>query len=340
VFLPEKSRINFQHHHTRSNFAQKCFPISSEYSATGYSQQSRTSLISQPKLFACNSYSQTVFPLGPCAFENEPKAFSNVTAWKKNEHLMQQNRILINYKKLKYLEETFSKNNSFLKKNFDYLLTQLKNTTASTKLKYRKKSSDRNINTISNEIVDLRLNNKTPPSVKTTPVKQSSSQKSFKNAEECFGSKEAQRSLKTPIPKKAQEINAYVKNPCPPKKFKFLPAVLPVVEADRRTKTNSLLLSANINSRNKLARASLSVRNDKLFSELDKFNDTFIGRLLLANNQRKNKAQLLREMCVKYPTVIAKNVIFREQIEFSKSMIEFTLCLHKILSRVDKVYID
>ncbi len=303
MFLAEINLANFQPSHINFNFTQKCFPISSEYAKAGYFLQTKNNLISQPKVFARDSICQKAS--GPYTLEKDVKSFSNGLVCKKNEHLMQQNRILINYKKLRHLEETISKNNSFLKKNFDFLVMQMKTKTESSKFKKRKKNLDNNTTDEADKTSSITTN---------YPVKQSlKRQKKFRNQEEFIDSK---KSLATSNNQLQEDIK--ITKPLD---------VVPVLNTHRKTK-----VQINLN------KAALSKKNDMLFTELDKFKESFFGNLLLSDNKRTNKTKLLKELCVKYPTVIAKNVTFREQIEFSKSMIEFTLCLHKILSRVDKVY--
>ena len=68
-----------------------------------------------------NHYDQSLW-LSPTS----PSAPSSPLVSKQNTFLLQQNRILINYKKLTHFENCLLRSREFLKKNFDYIHAQIK----------------------------------------------------------------------------------------------------------------------------------------------------------------------------------------------------------------------
>ena len=92
----------------------------------------------------------------------------------------------------------------------------------------------------------------------------------------------------------------------------------------------------------KLAKAALSQKNKNLFSE---FQELDYERIRHRKSRPKSvsvcvepcRTKALARLRAKYPELFAKNEVFREQIDFSKSMVQFTICLQKVLAKVEKV---
>lgn len=339
MILLNDSSVVFQHNTSPRvyNFQQRCVPIvQSDYGACRDSRQ----------------------------HEKLPTLFD-----KHNQNLIQQNRILINYKKLTHLEAAFSKNTSFLKKNFDFLLSQLKTTVSTTSANNSGKFK------ASNKIVDaFNAKYEKPSSI-------------YNNKPQL---------VDTPPPKTRElSISSTSTVACQP-------TVEPAVSFVKRRET----LYSNNSSASyfKLAKAALSQKNKHLFNAFDDLDYEFIcnnhhqsspnksftkSYSTRSRGYKNNKKDRPTSNCVqqsirkspirrlaadlrqtvsickatptmntstkrqqhapststsplarlraKYPDIFVKNVLFREQIDFSKSMIQFTLCLHKILTRVEKV---
>jgi hypothetical protein len=210
--------------------------------------------------------------------------------------LLQHNRILLNYKKLTHLEQTLSKNTRFLKRNFDYLLSQLKTTVTATNAPKSKPKP-------TNKIVDAF---------------NAQYEKAFTNA----------------APEPAPE----------PK-----PKVLKTDSVSFVKRRETLYSNNSSVSYFKLAKAALSQKNKNLFSE---FQELDYERIRHRKSRPKSvsvcvepserhvtpcRTKALARLRAKYPELFAKNEVFREQIDFSKSMVQFTICLQKILTKVEKV---
>jgi acetyl/propionyl-CoA carboxylase alpha subunit len=69
-----------------------------------------------------------IYAVSAASHDNDTKVFLAPTAArsKQNEFLLQQNRILINYKKLTHFETCLMRSREFLKKNFDFIHAQIK----------------------------------------------------------------------------------------------------------------------------------------------------------------------------------------------------------------------
>ena len=113
MYIPNSNTNVHKFHQPIFNLSQlkKCFPETDGNHKIEWSQIANTSEPKQSSL--CFSYKN--------------KAINLPT--NKNFYLMQQNRILINYKKLFQFNNSFQKNKDFFKKYFDLTYSQLKSST-------------------------------------------------------------------------------------------------------------------------------------------------------------------------------------------------------------------
>lgn len=236
------------------------------------------------------------------------KSFSDLitlSPTKKNESIIQQNRILINYKKLRHFENSFLRNKNKLKKNFDVIFSQMNSADVDSKSQRK-----------NNEFFATLLSSNGKKDIR----------KIFKL------SKSADR-LENQTKKKLQKnISKFSKiNKCDLS----------------NTKSN---LESSLNSRNKLVCKALSKKNKMLFDTYENINRNTVEfhspkkfqELATLNKPSQNFEGktynfILKNICFYYPSLLEKNFIFRQHIDFNKSMIQLTLCLHKILAHIEKV---
>lgn len=224
-----------------------------------------------------------------------------------NENIMQQNRILINYKKLRHFETSFLRNKNALKKNFDLIFSQMKSSAVDSK------------NQKKNDLL--------------TP---------FLLVHEKKGVK---KPLK--LSKSADRLDIQTKQRSKKNVSKFLNKN----KFETNVKSESQV-TGNVNSRNKLISTALSKKNKILFDTYESLNRNFIefdslnspdkfaifpSNESIGNFSWNKHNFILKNICFHYPDLVEKNFIFRQHIDFSKSMIEFTLCLHKIIAHIEKV---
>ncbi len=237
---------------------------------------------------------------------------SNRSSFQSSKSIFQQNRILINYKKLTQFENFFLKNLSFLKKNFEIIHSYLK---ASTK------SSDLNL----------------VPEVKEL------SESSFDGGESSQIShvhKEVQLRHKPDTERRAfseplnfcinsNKCSSFCLNPVDKNKllFRFSNSFNRSNIADRNfTKDLHLKLFLNL----------LCKRNSSFFNELEAITIRLENPLL--NKKSKELAEFSRiELSKDALSYISENCGLQPQMEFSMSMIKFTLYLRKLLSHIDQV---
>lgn len=311
---------------------------------------------------------------GACvqAFRDSPQYEKLPTLFDKhNQNLIQQNRILINYKKLSHLQAAFSKNTSFLKKNFDFLLSQLKTTVSTT-------SANNNNGKFkaTNKIVDAlnakyekpsSIYNNKPQLVDTAPPKtrelsisststvacQSSVEPavSFVKRRETFYSNNSSASYfklaKAVLSQKNKHLfNAFddldyeliCKNnrqPSPNKRFnKSYSTRSRGYKNNKKDRPMSDCFQQSIR-KSPIRRVAADLRQTVSICKATPIINTSIKRH--QKHAPSTTTSPLARLRAKYPDIFVKNVLFREQIDFSKSMIQFTICLHKVLTRVEKV---
>ena len=190
-----------------------------------------------------------------------------------NKTILQQNRILINYKKLTQFENFFAKNFLFLKKNFEIIHSYLKDSTEKCDLKLIE-SSDLNY-----QAVKLR-------SKSNFDFTQSTQRRAFSEPVNLFPNHRHSFSHLNPVEKK---------------KLLFRYS-----NSNNNNNTNNTRSDFHNELHFKLLLNSLCERNKRLF------NDFEIISLMKPNE-------------------------YLENIDFSKSMIKITICLRKILNRIDQV---
>ena len=188
-----------------------------------------------------------------------------------NKTILQQNRILINYKKLTQFEIFFSKNFLFLKKNFEIIHSYLKDSTEKCDLKLIE-SFDLN------QAVKLR-------SKSNFDFTQSTQRRAFSEPFNLFPNHRHSFSHLNPVEKKKLLFRYSNSN---------------------NTNNNNTRSDFHNELHFKLLLNSLCERNKRLF------NDFEIISLMKPNE-------------------------YLENIDFSKSMIKITICLRKILNRIDQV---
>lgn len=201
-----------------------------------------------------------------------------------SKNLLQQNRILINYKKLTQFESFFLKNLTCLKKNFELIHAYLRASTKSSDLKLD--SPDCNV--------------KLRPKIEVSSAER--------------------RAFSEPV----QSVLEHEFFITPSEKCKLLFRYSNSNNYTTGTKTEEFTKELHL----KLVLNALCERNKSLFTTFETITSRLIKPLL--SEQESETASSNRFSSSNQTSDL-------EQIEFSKSMIRFTLCLRKILNKIDQV---
>jgi hypothetical protein len=259
-----------------------------------------------------------------------------------NEQLIKHNKILINYKKLSQVENCLMRSRAFLKKNFDLIYSQIKinnnnsNTPANdSPLEYifNESSSSRNVQLPIDDNQDKdSLSSVSSPS----PM-------AFSNSHaQDFGA------LKNITNIQKQRLESKVKEK---KKYRSERNSTRAINKQRlRREKKEKPISNDLNNNSDTCinknfinyRSTLSRQHEKQ-DEACKHKENFDAQV------ESNKP--LDESCYRFNNSKDQDVHdrrislldltenYKRQIDFSRSMIEFTLCLQKVLSDIDKVII-
>ena len=288
-------------------------------------------------------------------------------------NLIKQNRILINFKKLNHFENCFLRSKTFLRKNFDLIHSQIKATNESTKTKsipfthflsdnlsicemknennsrfYKsstilQKELDRKILEKRNKFIEkknkklkkifyqltfkngIKSNNKYKNKNKETVV-----QKNINDSKKKYDFKTFKSEYKC-IKKKLDELNNLIENNSN--------------SCQNNYHILSKIVSSNfkLNSQNSIYTAKEFLTFKSPISTKQELNKFEIRKQNIKNKQIYDKKILIKNE-LKISSIFNKNQkdfkidqICRRYINFSRNMIEFTLNLHKVLYKIDRV---
>ena len=247
---------------------------------------------------------------------------SNRSSFQSSKSILQQNRILINYKKLAQFENFFLKNLSFLKKNFEIIQSYLKISTKLSDLKFVSELKDQNESISPDEPYQI---SQSGPEVQLRHKLDSKRRAYSEPLYFCSNSNSCTSfcvNLKT-------NKNKFL--------FRF---------SNSLNRSNILNRKFSNELHLKLLLNTLCKRNSSFFNELESI-------AIRSENPFDNKRKEIFELShieLSKDALFYKRIsdgsnsqpkidLFSKQFEFSISMIKFTLCLQTLLRHIDQVKI-
>lgn len=278
-------------------------------------------------------------------------------------NIIKQNRILINYKKLNHFENCFLRSRVFLRKNFDIIHSQIKATTESAKKKsthYTNYLFDNlSVCDIKNQKKTLKFSEKIHDQeflgtknkrvgAKSKRIKKNSNKLNVKNDIKSnivcsntnlkfFDKKYNFKRIKSQykfLNKKLDDLNNLIENNLNWCQINNLKKSANDKNSNCDFDSNLVLHNSVYTSFEFLVYKSLILTKDR--------STEFEGKNIKLNQIHDNQKHLFKKN--DSPTTSTcknekgtKFKVFRRYNEFSKNMIEFTLHLHRILFKIDRV---
>ena len=263
------------------------------------------------------------------------KSNNNENSFKLNTKLMQENRILINYKKLIHFENCFMRSRTFLKKNFDLIHAQLKSYTENS-LASEKKYSKRPVKAVSckndEKSIDSNITENQNSSDNPSNLKDSNNIDDPTSSNEKNPETNIKEKLSTG-PNKNDIKSIYTSSLVIPDFLSIKSKEYQKIVLESSYKTEDFQKKSSI----KTFRNVLSAKNNNLFNSLEFITLNLIEPLQILDKHEQQIIDIEQKLNDEKNLTSDKNVKKLKKLEYSRSMIEFTIYLHRILIKIDKV---